>query len=149
MARPKDVVPVGDAPLKAAVSKGWPLLGDMVVASYITHLFGTQKKLADETLAGYDVMRRELEGPDPTPLERLAIERIVVCHATLHRVETLMAFSTKEMSINEVDSYQDRISRLQTRYLQAVRALAQIRKLDLPNVQINIAEKQVNVAGPG
>ena len=128
-----------------AVSKGLPKLGDLILVSYLQKVLGENGKHLDEAMEGYRTMRRELEGPNPTPLERLAVDRVAVCHAALHRTEMLIAFSTQPVSIENMDAYEDRISRLQTRYLQAVRALAQIRKLDLPNVQINIGEKQVNV----
>ena len=43
---------------------------------------------------------------------------------------------------------QRRIDHAYRRYLSALRALAQVRKLTLPVVQINIAKKQVNIAAP-
>ena len=43
--------------------------------------------------------------------------------------------------------YQKWQDRSQRRFLSAVKALAQVRKLMGVNVQINIAEQQVNVAG--
>ena len=42
-----------------------------------------------------------------------------------------------------------RLDRAQRRYLAASKTLAQMRKLRVPAVQVNIGEKQVNVAGGG
>jgi hypothetical protein len=43
--------------------------------------------------------------------------------------------------------WQDRINRVHRRYLTATKTLATIRKLALTALQVNIARKQVNVAG--
>ena len=48
---------------------------------------------------------------------------------------------------NRCSFYQKWQERSQRRFLSAVKALAQVRKLLGVNVQINIAEQQVNVAG--
>ncbi len=42
---------------------------------------------------------------------------------------------------------QERIDRSRRRYLAAIRALAHLRRLQVPAVQVNVAEKQINVAG--
>ena len=44
-------------------------------------------------------------------------------------------------------SYQLSISSAQKRYLAAIKTLAVVRKLAVPVLQVNIARKQVNVAG--
>jgi hypothetical protein len=43
--------------------------------------------------------------------------------------------------------YQRSLERAQKRYLAAIKTLAQVRKLAVPVLQVNIARKQVNVAG--
>jgi hypothetical protein len=45
--------------------------------------------------------------------------------------------------------HQRKIDRAHARLLSAVRTLAQVRKLAVPALQLNIAKKQVNVAGDG
>jgi len=45
----------------------------------------------------------------------------------------------------EADDRQRRITRSQRRYLDAILALAKVRRLALPVVQVNVAEKQVNI----
>lgn len=39
-----------------------------------------------------------------------------------------------------------RLDRAQNRYLSAIRALAVVRRLQLPTIQVNVAERHVNVA---
>ncbi len=50
------------------------------------------------------------------------------------------------MSIALADHYQKCIDRAHRRYLSALKALAEVRKLNV-TVQLNIARRQVNVAG--
>jgi hypothetical protein len=94
-----------------------------------------------------DLLREELSGPNPTPLERLLVERVVSCWLYLHHVE--MRCCQKESTSLAVGSYLERsLSAAQKRYLAAIKTLALVRKLAVPVLQVNIARKQVNVAGP-
>ncbi len=91
-------------------------------------------------------MRAELAGAEPTPLERLLVERIVTCWLQLHHLEALYS-GAESMSLELGTYYQRSIDRAQKRYLAAIKTLALIRKLALPALQVNIARRQVNVAG--
>jgi hypothetical protein len=94
-----------------------------------------------------DLLRDELAGPNPTPLKRLLVERIVACWLHLHHLEAI--YSGKEsMSLDLGSYYQRSISSAQKRYLAAIKTLAVVRKLAVPVLPVNIARKQVNVAGP-
>jgi len=90
-----------------------------------------------------EIMRAELAGPNPTPLERLLVDRIVTCWLHLHLTELRLVQSTGS-SIAQADYSQRAIDRCQKRYLAAIKALATIRRLALPVLQLNIREKQVN-----
>jgi hypothetical protein len=87
-----------------------------------------------------DAVRADLEGPNPTPIERLLAERAAFCWFIVYWYEN---------SFLESDLHQQRIDRAHARFLAAVRTLAQVRKLALPALQVNIAKSQVNVAGGG
>jgi len=92
-------------------------------------------------------LRRELEGPAPTPIERLLVSRIVLCWLHLYCVEAIYGHAVEQgLSIAQHDFHQRRLSLVQSRYLAAIRTLAQVRRLPVPNVQVNIAEQQLNVA---
>jgi hypothetical protein len=95
-------------------------------------------------------MREELAGPTPSPLEQLLVERIVSCWLQVNEAES--RFQTREGggSLVKGEYWQRRYDRAHRRFLQSLKALAQVRKLLGPNIQVNIAEKQVNVleAGP-
>jgi hypothetical protein len=92
-------------------------------------------------------LQAEVAGPAPTPLERLLAERVAVCWLHLHHLEQL--YSQKESMTIELGAYYQRcISAAHKRYLAAIKTLAVVRKLAVPILQVNIAKKQVNIAGP-
>jgi hypothetical protein len=93
------------------------------------------------------LMRAELAGPTPTPLEKLLVERIVTCWLQLQDADIRFA-QAKELTINQADYHQRRIDRAHKRFLSAVKTLATVRRLAVPVLigQVNIAGKQVNKA---
>lgn len=92
-----------------------------------------------------EAIRADLAGPDPTPIERLLADRAALCWLIVNRYEDTF-HRTKEMSLAQAAFHQRKIDRAHARFLSAVRTLAQVRKLALPTLQVNIARNQVNVA---
>jgi hypothetical protein len=92
-------------------------------------------------------LREELAGPNPTPIERLLVERVVACWLQVQDADIRYA-QAEDLSRASYDYYQRRMDRCHKRYLSAIKTLATVRKLALPVLQVNIAEKQVNMAGP-
>src|SRR5262245_29967602 len=124
--------------------------GDLAKQAQLTLVtkFSGQNLLFKESLTRkLDLLRDELAGPNPTPLERLLVERVVACWLHLHHLETIYA-GKESMSLELGSYYQRSISSAQKRYLAAIKTLALVRKLAIPVLQVNIARKQVNVAGP-
>ena len=84
------------------------------------------------------------------PLERLLIEQIVVCHLNLYVLEINSAGKLCASHTTEAGLYWDRrLTSAQRRFTRAVTALAKVRKLKLPSVQVDIAAeggRQLNVA---
>ena len=92
-----------------------------------------------------DMVRAELEGPNPTPIERLLAERASVCWFVVNWNEDRFA-NTSDLSITQADYAQRRIDRTHRRFLSAVETLARVRKMALPSLMVNIAKnQQVNV----
>ncbi len=91
------------------------------------------------------LMRRELAGVNPPPLEKLLAQRIALCWLHVHLCEINLAQKGREYSIEQATYHQKRLDSAHKRYLGAIKALAHVRKLQLPNVQVNIGEKQVNI----
>jgi hypothetical protein len=85
-------------------------------------------------------VQAELEGPNPTPIERLLAERAALCWFMTNWYETLYRDS---------DDHQRRTDKAHGRFLSSLRTLAQVRKLAVPALQVNVATSQVNVAGGG
>jgi hypothetical protein len=110
--------------------------------------FTGKNLLVQEALARkLELMRADLSGPDPTALERLLADRVAACWLHLHHLE--MQYAQKDRVSLELGTYFQRcLDRAHKRYLSAIKTLAVVRKLALPVLQVNIAKKQVNVAGP-
>lgn len=95
-------------------------------------------------------IRKELGFETASPLERLLIERIVLCWFHLHETEVNYTAKMKEsMSLERATYLQKSLDRAETRYQASVKSLAVLRRLQLPAVQVNIGEKQINVLQGG
>jgi hypothetical protein len=70
-----------------------------------------------------------------------------VCWLQVQYADTLVAQSQGKISLKQGDYQQRRQDRAARRYLAAIKALAQVRRLLGPVVQVNIAERQVNLVG--
>lgn len=92
-----------------------------------------------------DQMRAELGGTKPTPVERLLVDRVLACWVHLHHIEGDYAVRVS-MPVPLALYYQKALSAAQRRYLAALKALAEVRKLALPAIQVNVARRQVNIA---
>jgi hypothetical protein len=95
-----------------------------------------------------EAMKAELAGEYPSPLERLLVERVVATWFLLQYFEALYAQHRDELTMAQDYHHQNCLDRAQKRHLSAIRTLAQMRRLLKPTVaQVNIAEKQINLAG--
>jgi hypothetical protein len=142
--------------------KTLPAVRELIKQPHILEIFGNLSKYAENTLIGkftgknlayaeglrtkLDSLRTELAGPAPSPLERLLADRIALCWLHLYHLEAVFA-AKDSVSLDLGMYYQKSIDRAHKRYLSAIKTLAVIRKLALPVLQVNIAKKQVNVAG--
>jgi hypothetical protein len=84
-----------------------------------------------------------------TPLAgTLSVERIIACWLHVQYADQhMVTFEHKGGTFREGEYWQRQQDRAHRRYLIAIRTLAQVRRLLAPNVQVNIAEQQVNIAG--
>lgn len=105
---------------------------------------GGNPVIREATERKFDEMRGELLGANPTALERLLVERILATWYHLHQLEAQYA-GKESMSLALGLYYQKSMTAAQKRYLSAIKALAEVRKLALPALQVNIAKKQINV----
>jgi hypothetical protein len=94
------------------------------------------------------LMRNDLAGASPTPLERLLVNRVVMCWLQLqHADSTVAKAETQNITLTQGAYHRDRQDRAHKRYLSAIKTLAQVRRLQLPALQVNIAQQQVVANG--
>jgi hypothetical protein len=101
----------------------------------------TKAKLRDELC----IVAAELAGPSPDPAERVLAEIAATAWFAyrLHEA-TYAAGVTSEggMSLAQSEHAQRRMDRAHRRLLSTLKALAHVRRLALPSVQINLAGRQ-------
>jgi hypothetical protein len=95
-------------------------------------------------------IRKELLGTEPTPLETLLVEAVVLCYQDYFSFAMLAGKHTGK-TLKELEQWERVLSSKEARYLRAIGELARVRRLlKLPLVQVNVAlngGQQVNVAG--
>ena len=92
---------------------------------------------------------RQLAGPRPTAVERLLAEQVAILwvHVRLAEVIADLAFHEADCSLRWRDYCDRRADRFRRRYVQALKALADVRRLDLTLIQAAAANMQFNVSG--
>ena len=95
----------------------------------------------------YEAEFQRLAGPAPSPLEVLLVGEILTCWLDLDRWRLISVALDKAPTRGDAQTVQRRVDAAHQRWLKAVKTLAQIRKLGVPVVQINLAAQQTNVAG--
>lgn len=110
---------------------------------------GTCQVLTRETArAEVAALRHALARPGDADLERLLIDRIGLCWMALLIADMTRAARWADgVSTESADFWDRHVSRLNGDFLRACKTLAMVRRALVPGVQVNIAEKQVNVGG--
>ncbi|MCE5200744.1 MAG: hypothetical protein ABFD54_06440 [Armatimonadota bacterium] len=91
-----------------------------------------------------DRLLEDVAGKNPTPLEKLLAERIVACWLDVQILEVRWA-SAQEVTCQKSEYFSRMLDRAHSRYLSAIKVLAQVRRLNAPLIQLNVADKQINV----
>jgi hypothetical protein len=93
-------------------------------------------------------MRMELTGRGASVTEKLLIDRVVLCWLQLQAADMNHVHKMSHGAPpQQVEHYDKFISRAQRRYLDAVKVLAQVRRLLVPAIaQVNVSQHQINVA---
>lgn len=95
-------------------------------------------------------LKREIAGHNPSVLETLLAERIAACWLQVQYADAVYAQNLRDLSLAQSEHSQRRQDRAHHRYLSAIKCLAQIRKLGVHVLQVNIGQKQINVVeSPG
>jgi hypothetical protein len=126
----------------------WDGYGNLAAAAEaaLVDLYAGQSVLAREGLCRkLAAMRAQLAGPEASPLEQMLVERVVACWLQSFHADLAYARALKDLSAQELEFHQRRQDRATRQYLKALRSLAEVRRLLLPALQVNIAERQVNI----
>ena len=128
----------------------WRVLGDLAEFAYnrlVDATVGDQAALRESLQAGKQAMRDDLGYPQSAALERILIDHIILCWLRLYHVEFKYTEAQNgSMSLALASDWERKLSATQRRCLRACETLARIRKLKLPTLQVNIGQKQLNVA---
>jgi hypothetical protein len=106
-------------------------------------LAGDDLARREAILRKLELLRAELAGPGPSPVERLLVERAVACWLQVQDADVRYAqVQPKGPSPAHNEFLERRMDRAHRRYLSALRTLATVRKLAVSVLQVNIAGKQ-------
>ena len=120
-------------------------LAEQVFVSMAKSMGGKNVGFREDVRRKLELLRYELLGDNPTPVERILVERVVACWLQVQDAE-LRSAQHNDPTIKQADFHQRRLDATNRRFLAAVKTLALVRKLAVPVLQVNIAKKQVNVA---
>jgi hypothetical protein len=123
-------------------------LAEQVIDSFSAAMGGKDVGFREAVRRKLELMRSELLGENPTPVERLLVERVVACWLQVQDAELRTAQGQKDFTFKQAEFHQRRMDATNRRFLAAIKTLALVRKLAVPALQINLAKKQVNVVAP-
>jgi hypothetical protein len=88
---------------------------------------------------------RALVGPNPSGVEEALAQTAAINWYTMRLFEALFfkANNSREQTVRQAESQQKMIDHAHRRLLSTLRTLAMVRRLDIAQVQINIAGQQV------
>jgi hypothetical protein len=106
-------------------------LGRQAQEAWLQLIAGPNLLLRESVARKAEELRRELAGPDPTPLERLLVDRVVASWIQTYYADAVYA-QLKAATPAQHTAALRRQSGAQQRYLQAIKTLATTRKLLRP-----------------
>ena len=125
----------------------WERYGDLAKqsqAAWLGLIAGSNLMLHESTRRKAAQLRAELAGPAPSPVERLLVERIVSSWLQTHYADSAYAQLPKGANPAQHTAALQRQNSAQQRYLQAVKALATVRKLLRPGLSpVDLAMRPV------
>jgi hypothetical protein len=117
-----------------------------ILEAILTPWLGTNELAKQAIRVKADGDRKRLLGEHPSAVEELLVDEVVASWV-------LLAFARSQVALNigaapKIRDLTERtLGRAQRRHLLAIKMLATVRRLEIPAVQLNIGEKQINVVG--
>ncbi|MCW3051439.1 MAG: hypothetical protein JWN14_609 [Chthonomonadales bacterium] len=96
-----------------------------------------------------DQLRKDLTAEDDTPLERLLIERVIVCYHAMNDAERIFQGKQDGATFTQHEHYDKAVDRAQRRYLTAVRELGLARRLRMPKREADAQAARLRVVDGG
>jgi hypothetical protein len=124
------------------VFKSFPALVDFFgksrVENTLVHRLGDLPTNREAIRAKMESTRADLAGPNPTPIERLLVDRVVACWLQLAVADKMAADGDGcSMTVVEAEYRQRRQNHANKRYLAALRTLAVVQRLAKP-IRLNV-----------
>jgi hypothetical protein len=128
------------------------------LARFVGEMAGLVERGWVRRLAGQNILAREamtlelarlkarLLGPTPTAIEQVLIDRVAACWVQANYFDATEA-THGDRTFGQAELALKRQTMAHKRLLSALKTLAEVRRLMVPSVQVNIAEQQVNLAG--
>ena len=129
----------------------WAFVGNLTEQTARQLINHTQSSpaLAESLQTGYHQMQQDLGAAASAPLERLLIEQIALAWLRLGLVEyQYMTQHQQSLSLEQSRYWESRLNAAQRRFLRACETLARVRRLQLPALQLNIGQQQINQTNP-
>lgn len=130
---------------------GFEVFGDIALMArnrMLSGLTGPNPLFQQAVPAKLEALRRGLAGPAPTPVESLLVDRVVTNWLHLHALE-LRRGAAADLGPAATACHERAWDGAHRRYVGSIKALASVRKLALPALQVNVAQNQVNVGSAG
>jgi hypothetical protein len=106
----------------------------------------SSQETQDHIRRDIDQHAADLAGLDPSPVEASLARTAAICWAAMRTFEARYFGTCDQLTIPQSDFALRRVEHCHRRYLSTIKALAQVRKLALPTVQVNVGRNQLNVA---
>lgn len=124
------------------------VLASQIERSWITTI-SSRDLVSQEVLEReVDALRIQLQGPSPSPLETLLVERICSCWLAIQHAELIASKRLTPHTFALSNAEENRLDKTHRRFLSAIRELAKVRKLLRPETkfQVNIGAQQIIVS---
>lgn len=110
----------------------WQHFGNLALQaqeSWLGLIAGKDLYLAESLRRHLDAMRSELVGPNPSPLDKLLVDRILACHVQVLYFEAMETMDPTSENMRLAPYRMDRRDQAHRQFLSAVKMLATVRNL--------------------
>jgi hypothetical protein len=125
---------------------GWEQIGNIAgqaERALVRAIAGDNEVVDEAIVRKLNRLRVELAGAEPTRLQLLLVSRVVTTWLQLAHADLQAVPSGTQSTIEQADFTMRRQDSASRRYLAACRALAQIQRLAVPDLEVSVVTRQV------